>query len=103
MEPWKLLFDNWSLSREVRLAMQGEMEPLRPSDSSSNSVTRWGDSAPQVTPCQLQNGSDVLLHEGKAMAGSESWDLKQRRARRSVSVSISSVMANATDHTRRNR
>lgn len=86
MPPWKLLFDSWSLVREVRLAMQGDMEPVMPSDTRSIAMTRRGDRALQVTPCQLQNSMDALLHEAKSPAGPESWDLKQRRACRSFSV-----------------
>uniref|UniRef100_A0A0E0HSM3 Uncharacterized protein n=1 Tax=Oryza nivara TaxID=4536 RepID=A0A0E0HSM3_ORYNI len=86
MAPLKLLSDNCNLVREVRLEMQDDMEPIRPSDMRSTAVTRLGDCAVQVTPCQLQNCLDVLLHDDKALAGSESWDLKQRRACRSFSA-----------------
>lgn len=99
MAPLKLLSDNCNLVREVRLEMQDDMEPIRPSDMRSTAVTRLGDCAVQVTPCQLQNCLDVLLHDDKALAGSESWDLKQRRACRSFSVSVSRLLANAKPHT----
>uniref|UniRef100_A0A0E0HSL9 Uncharacterized protein n=1 Tax=Oryza nivara TaxID=4536 RepID=A0A0E0HSL9_ORYNI len=51
--------------------------------------------------CNLvrENCLDVLLHDDKALAGSESWDLKQRRACRSFSVSVSRLLANAKPHT----
>lgn len=68
--------------------MQGGMRPVIPSDGRFSSMTRRGDSALQVTPCQLQNSNDALLHETKTCAGLEIWDLKQRRACRSFSVSL---------------
>ncbi|KAG2606932.1 hypothetical protein PVAP13_4NG201477 [Panicum virgatum] len=88
MPPWKLLFDSWIFSRDERLARQGDMGPVIPSDGRFSSMTRRGDSALQVTPCQLQNSNDALLHETKACAELEIWDLKQRRACRSFSVSL---------------
>lgn len=99
MAPWKPLSDNCSLVREVRLAMQGDIGPARPSDMRSSAVTRLGDCAVQVTPCQLQNCVDVLLHDDKALRWSESCDLKQRRACRSFSLSVSLLLANAKAHT----
>uniref|UniRef100_A0A0D9WRL0 Uncharacterized protein n=1 Tax=Leersia perrieri TaxID=77586 RepID=A0A0D9WRL0_9ORYZ len=66
--------------REVRLAMQGDMEPEMPSDVKSIAVTRRGDRELQVIPCQLQNTMVALLHEVSTPVGPESWDLKQRRA-----------------------
>lgn len=80
MLPWKLLFDSRSLLREVRLAMQGEMIPVMPSDVRSSAITWRGGCLLQLTPCQLQNPKDVLLHEAKMLAGPDSWDLKQRSA-----------------------
>ncbi len=80
MLPLKLLFDSCNIVREVRLAMQGDMEPEMPSDAKSIAVTRRGDGVLQVTPCQLQNSWDALLHEASTPGGPESWDLKHRRA-----------------------
>jgi hypothetical protein len=40
-----------------------------------------------VTPCQVQNSIDALLHEAKTLVGADSCDLKQRRACRSSSLS----------------
>jgi hypothetical protein len=67
--------------------MQGGMEPEMPCDSRSSAITRRGDSVLQVMPCHPQASKDVLLHEAKTPVGTESWDLKQRRACRSFSVS----------------
>uniref|UniRef100_J3MFD2 Uncharacterized protein n=1 Tax=Oryza brachyantha TaxID=4533 RepID=J3MFD2_ORYBR len=72
--------------------MQGDMEPEMPSDFKSIAVTRRGDGVLQVTPCQLQNSRDALLHEASTPAGPEIWDLKQSRSCRSFSVS--SLIAN---------
>jgi hypothetical protein len=47
------------------------------------------------TPCQLQKFRDVLVQELKAPLGSEIWDLKQSRA--SLSVSVSSLIANGRE------
>lgn len=80
MLPWRLLFDSWSVIREVRLAMQGDMVPVMPSDERSIAMTRGGLRELQVTPSQLQKFKDVLLHEDRTLDGPESWDLKQRRA-----------------------
>lgn len=79
--------------------MHGGMEPTSPFEDRSSAVARWGDCALQLTPCQLQNWRDVLLHEDKTRAGSESWALKQRRASRSFSVSFFWVMAKAEEQT----
>uniref|UniRef100_A0A8R7R1T5 Uncharacterized protein n=1 Tax=Triticum urartu TaxID=4572 RepID=A0A8R7R1T5_TRIUA len=87
MPPLKLLFDSCSLVREVRLAMQGGMEPEMPSDWRSSAITRRGDTMLQVIPCHSQTSRDVLLHEAKTPAGPESQDLKQRRDCLSFSVS----------------
>uniref|UniRef100_A0A0E0E390 Uncharacterized protein n=1 Tax=Oryza meridionalis TaxID=40149 RepID=A0A0E0E390_9ORYZ len=73
---------------EVRSAIQGDMEPVIPSDERSRAVTRRGYCVLQVTPCQLQNSMDALLHEDKTSAELVSWDFKQRRACRSLSVSL---------------
>uniref|UniRef100_A0A0E0E389 Uncharacterized protein n=1 Tax=Oryza meridionalis TaxID=40149 RepID=A0A0E0E389_9ORYZ len=70
---------------EVRSAIQGDMEPVIPSDERSRAVTRRGYCVLQVTPCQLQNSMDALLHEDKTSAELVSWDFKQRRACRSLS------------------
>uniref|UniRef100_A0A0A8XW61 Uncharacterized protein n=1 Tax=Arundo donax TaxID=35708 RepID=A0A0A8XW61_ARUDO len=51
--------------------MQGGMEPVMPSDARLSSMTRRGDRALQVIPCQLQNSSDALLHEVNTSAGPE--------------------------------
>uniref|UniRef100_A0A0E0LD16 Uncharacterized protein n=1 Tax=Oryza punctata TaxID=4537 RepID=A0A0E0LD16_ORYPU len=59
------------LVRELRLAMQGDMEPEMPSDTRSIAMTRRGDCVLQVTPCQLQNSRDALLHEGRTADGPE--------------------------------
>jgi hypothetical protein len=88
MLPWKPFFESCSLVREVRLAIQGDMIPVMPSDVRSSAVTRRGGCSLQLTPCQLQNSKDVLLHEAKMPARPESWDLKQRSARRSFSLSL---------------
>uniref|UniRef100_A0A0E0C2D8 Uncharacterized protein n=1 Tax=Oryza meridionalis TaxID=40149 RepID=A0A0E0C2D8_9ORYZ len=85
MLPWKLLFDSCNLVRKVRLAMQGDMKPEMPSDAKSIEATRRGDCVLQITPCQLQNSRDALLHESSTPVGPESWDLKQRRVCRSFS------------------
>ncbi|KAF2927368.1 hypothetical protein DAI22_06g200100 [Oryza sativa Japonica Group] len=92
MPPWKLLFDSCSLVREVMLAIQGDIEPMMPSDGRSMAITRRGALLLHVTPCQLQGNKDALFHEARTPVGPESCDLKQRRASRSVSVS--SLMAN---------
>lgn len=42
MPPWKLLFDSCSLVREVMLAIQGDIEPMMPSDGRSMAITRRG-------------------------------------------------------------
>ncbi|TVU15787.1 hypothetical protein EJB05_39325, partial [Eragrostis curvula] len=55
IEPWKLLFDSCSLSRDVRLAVQDGMTPVKPPDERSSAVARWGNCSLQLTPCQLQN------------------------------------------------
>lgn len=83
------------------LAMQGEMGPVMPLDARSMAITRRGGCVLHVTPCQLQESNDVLLHEAKTSVGPEIWDLKQRRACRSVSVS--SVMANGRQQKKANR
>jgi hypothetical protein len=89
MPPWRLLFDSWRLVNQVRLATQGGMDPEMPPDSRSRAMTRRGDVALQVIPCQPQNSRDALLHEGKTpAAGPERWDLKQRRDCLSFSVSL---------------
>ena len=62
-----------------------------PSDSRFSAMTRRGEVALQVIPCQPQKSRDVLLHEAKAPAGAKSWDLKQMRA--CLSFSVSSLMA----------
>uniref|UniRef100_A0A0A9C8L4 Uncharacterized protein n=1 Tax=Arundo donax TaxID=35708 RepID=A0A0A9C8L4_ARUDO len=85
--PWKLLFDSCSLVRADRFPMHGNMDPEMPSDASSSAITRRGALTLQVTPCQLQNSTDALLHVAKTWAGPDSWDLKQRRACRSFSLS----------------
>uniref|UniRef100_J3MFC7 Uncharacterized protein n=1 Tax=Oryza brachyantha TaxID=4533 RepID=J3MFC7_ORYBR len=74
MLPWKLLSDSCSVVREVRLAMQGDMVPVMPSDARSIATTRCGRRALQVTPSQLQRFKDVLLHdhEDRALDGPES-------------------------------
>ncbi|KAI4995564.1 hypothetical protein ZWY2020_035467 [Hordeum vulgare] len=85
--PLKLLLDSWSLASQVRLAMQGAMEPEMPWDSRSSATTRLGAVAPQEIPCQSQNSMDVLLHEARAPVGANSPDLKQRSACLSLSDS----------------
>jgi hypothetical protein len=89
MLPRKLLFASCSLVREVRLAMQGGMVPVMPSDARSSAITRRGECSLQLTPCQLQNSMDVLLlHEERVPAGPESWDLKHRSACWSFTLSL---------------
>jgi len=88
MLPWKLLFDSCSLVRDVRFPIQGDMVPVIPSDARSSAITRRGDRWLQVIPCQLQNSKDALLHVAKASAGADSWDLKQRSACWSFSLSL---------------
>uniref|UniRef100_A0A0E0ABC5 Uncharacterized protein n=1 Tax=Oryza glumipatula TaxID=40148 RepID=A0A0E0ABC5_9ORYZ len=58
--------------REVKLAMQGDMVPLMPSDERSIAMIRGGLRALQVTPSQLQKFKDVLLHEDRTLDGPES-------------------------------
>uniref|UniRef100_A0A0E0ABC1 Uncharacterized protein n=1 Tax=Oryza glumipatula TaxID=40148 RepID=A0A0E0ABC1_9ORYZ len=79
---------SWSLVRSVRLAIQGNMRPVMPSDERSSAMTRWGSFVLQVIPCHLQNSMDALLHEDKTSAEPASWDPKQRSACRSLSVSL---------------
>jgi len=73
MPPWKLLFDSCSFARELRLPIQGDKEPVMPSDARSRAMTRRGGGcALHVTPCQLQSSIDSLLHEAKNPGGPES-------------------------------
>lgn len=49
-------------------------------------TTRGGNLVPQTTPFQLQKSSEPSLHECRVPKGSKLMpDLKQRRARRSIS------------------
>jgi len=65
--------------------MHGDIVPESWEFSKSNAVTRDTPVLLQVTPRQLQKWSDSLLpQECKVPVGSESWDLKQRRAWRSA-------------------
>lgn len=82
---------------ELRLPMQGGIEPLRPLELTLSTMTRsWVWVLLHETPCQLQKFWEVLLHELKDPFGSEIWDLKQSRA--SLSVSVSSLIANGREH-----
>ena len=98
MLPWNALFDKSMLLMALRLPTQGGTGPPRPSELRFSAMTRNGVCALHVTPCQLQKLRDMLLQETKAPLGSEIWDLKQRRACRSVLVS--SLVANGMEHER---
>jgi hypothetical protein len=52
--------------------MQGNMWPARFSDSRSNEITRDVCLVLHVTPRQEQKVIEELLHESKALVGSES-------------------------------
>ena len=65
--------------------MEGDIEPASPWESRSKAVTRSRcRRPPQVIPRQLQKRRDSLFHEAKFPKGSDSRDLKDRRACRSV-------------------
>lgn len=105
MPPCKLLLNSWSVVREVRLAMQGDMEPVMPCEARSTAMTRRGDSMLQVTPCHSQNSTEAeaLLHEAASPGGAERWDMKQRRAPRSFSVSSQVVPGSIRQETKAKR
>uniref|UniRef100_A0A0D9YP63 Uncharacterized protein n=1 Tax=Oryza glumipatula TaxID=40148 RepID=A0A0D9YP63_9ORYZ len=70
---------------ELRLPMQGGIEPPRPLELTLSAMTRsWVCVLLHETPCQLQKFWDVLVHELKAPA--------------SLSVSVSSLIANGREH-----
>uniref|UniRef100_A0A0D9YP58 Uncharacterized protein n=1 Tax=Oryza glumipatula TaxID=40148 RepID=A0A0D9YP58_9ORYZ len=70
---------------ELRLPMQGGIEPLRPLELTLSAMTRsWVWVLLHETPCQLQKFWEVLLHELKDPA--------------SLSVSVSSLIANGREH-----
>uniref|UniRef100_A0A0E0JX92 Uncharacterized protein n=1 Tax=Oryza punctata TaxID=4537 RepID=A0A0E0JX92_ORYPU len=73
------------LAMELRLLMQGGIEPPRPLELMLSAMTRsWVCVLLHETPCQLQKFWDVLVHELKAPA--------------SLSVSVSSLIANGREH-----
>lgn len=84
MWPLRWLFGMWILSRKSSSVTQGNIWPVRFSDSRSNETTRDALSVLHLTPCQSQGVRDTLLQEASAREGSESWDLRQRSASRSV-------------------
>ncbi|URD97161.1 hypothetical protein MUK42_30771 [Musa troglodytarum] len=65
-------------SEEVRLAMEGDMGPAWPSETSLKAVTLRP--SLHLTPCQSQTWDEWLFHEDSAEPGSDSKDLNDRRA-----------------------
>ena len=68
--PRKKLLDKSRLAMELRLLMQGGIEPPRPRELRFSAVTRNGVRVLHETPLQLQKLRDVLLQELKAPVGS---------------------------------
>lgn len=52
--------------------MQGNIWPSRFDDSRSSEITRDAFRVLHVTPCQEQKVEEELLHESRALVGSES-------------------------------
>ena len=88
MCPSSWLSGMWILARKLSSATQGNMLPPMFSDSRSSAMTRDACCLLHVTPCHSQNKRESSLQEANTPDGSWSWDLRQRRARRSVLDSL---------------
>uniref|UniRef100_A0A0A9HFX0 Uncharacterized protein n=1 Tax=Arundo donax TaxID=35708 RepID=A0A0A9HFX0_ARUDO len=76
------------LLRKRRSLTQAGICPLMLREARSRATTRASCPVLHDTPCQSQNISDSFLHESRAPAGSERFDLRHRRACRSASEEL---------------